>query len=73
MEILTFVGGVILGAILMFLYQCFRTAYGSIDVDDVTKICRISIDSSDLANRKIKRALFVVKHDATISQEKQSL
>lgn len=73
MEILIFIGGVILGIIFMILYYCLRITYGVIYVDDTTKMCKIHIEESDLTDRTIKRALFIIKHDANISQEKQSL
>ena len=73
MEILLFIGGMLLGIIIMKIHSARERIHGVIEVDHKTEQCKILITSDELSNRKKKIAAFVIKHDAKISREKQSL
>ena len=74
MEILFYITlGTIIGAILEAVISCKDKIYGFIDVDQHTGMCKIRISSEEIANRKNKKAIFIINHDANISREEQSL
>ena len=74
MEILFYITlGTIIGAILEAVIDCKEKIYGFIDVDQHTGMCKIRISSEEIANRKNKKAIFIINHDANISRDKQSL
>lgn len=74
MEILFYITiGIIIGAILEAVISCKDKIYGFIDVDQHTGMCKIRISSEEIANRKNKKAIFIINHDANISREEQSL
>ena len=68
---------VIGGAIGGIIYQIIRTnkhrICGFIDVDHTNGMCKVRITSDELDNRKVKKVVFNVNHDAKISREEQSL
>ena len=64
-----FLGGFIWAAIKDWLHE----TVGVIEVDHQTEQCKIRITSNDLSNRKIKKAVFKVNHDAKISREEHGL
>lgn len=74
MEILFYITiGTIIGAILEAVISCKDKIYGFIDVDQHTGMCRLRISSEEIANRKNKKAIFIINHDANISRDEQSL
>ena len=73
MEILIFLGGVILGVICTLIYRNRERIHGIVHIDHNTEQCVFSITSNQLANRKNKIAVFMINHDAEISREEQSL
>lgn len=73
MEVLYFIGGLVIGIIFMKILSARERIHGLIHVDHKTEQCIFSITSKDLSNRKKKIAVFVINHDAEISREKQSL
>lgn len=73
MEVLYFVGGIILGVVFMKILSSRERIHGLIHIDHETEQCIFSITSEELSNRKKKIAVFVINHDAKISREKQSL
>ena len=73
MEFLYFIGGVLLGVVFMKIRSARERIHGVIEVDHQTEQCKIHITSEELSNPKKKIAAFVIKHDAKISREKQSL
>lgn len=75
-EVLLYIFGVISGIAMCKVYLYFYTPYGVIDVDVESGMCACKITSTEIANPKVKRVLFKVKHDAHIiddSREEQSL
>lgn len=73
MEVLYFVGGIILGVVFMKILSSRERIHGLIHIDHETEQCIFSITSEELSDRKKKIAVFVINHDAKISREKQSL
>ena len=73
MEILIFLGGVVLGIIFTLVYKSRERVHGVIHIDHRTEQCVFSITSEELSNRGKKIAVFVINHDADISREEQSL
>lgn len=73
MEILIFLGGVILGFIFSKFSKRQEKTYGFIDVDHETGLCRVRITSGELSNHKTRKAMFRINHDANISREDQGL
>lgn len=72
MEIMSFLGGAILGLLVSIILETRKT-HGIIEVDHDTKQCKIHMISEDLLSRKTKKAIFVIDHDAAISREEQIL
>lgn len=70
---LYFIGGIIVGILIMTIINIRKTIYGIIDVDTKTGMCRVHISSSELSNPKCKKVMFKINHDADISREEQSL
>lgn len=77
MEIIFLIGGILSGFISGILWQIISDnrykTYGIIDIDHNTAQCKIHITSEELANRKTKKAIFTINHDAIISRSKQRL
>ena len=77
MEILIFLGGVIIGFIITTIYKNQKNAreriHGIVHIDHQTEQCIFSITSDELMNRDKKIAAFVINHDANISREEQGL
>ena len=73
MELLYFIGGVILGIVLAIVFRTRSKTYGVIRVDHNIEACFIELISADLTNRKIKKAMFDIDHEANLSRKEQSL
>lgn len=73
MELLCFVGGAAIGSILSIIFRKRDETYGIIDVDHNTEQCKIHITSKELSNRKNKKAVFMINHDAYISRDEHIL
>ena len=74
MEFIFFtVGGFIGGFIFAAIKDWLHGTVGIIEVDHNTEQCKIRMTSNDLTNRKIKKAIFKVSHDARISREEHGL
>lgn len=69
MEFLFLLGGVLIGVIIATVFSRRESIYGIIEIDHETEQCRSRITNDELMNRKTKRAVFVVTHDAKISRE----
>ena len=65
------------GAIGGILYEKIKGIHyetcGYIDVDHNNGMCKVRITSDELDNRKVKKAVFKINHDAIISREEQML
>lgn len=66
-------GGVLLGVFAEKIYENHMKTHGVIEVDHDTEQCKIHITSDELSNRKTKKVIFIVNHDAKISREEQIL
>lgn len=73
MEVLIFLGGLILGIILTLIYKSRERIHGIVHVDHKTEQTIFSITSGQLAKRNKKIAVFYINHDAEISREEQGL
>ena len=77
MDIISFLGGVLIGGILAILILDIANRRqkidGIIDVDHTNNLCQAHITSTELSNPKVKTAIFVVNHNANLSREEQGL
>lgn len=71
--ILSFIFGLILGAVLVFVKEQNTSIKGVIQIDPKTKMCRVTILDEHLADSDIDKVMFLVSHDATISREEDVL
>ena len=67
------IGGAIIGSLLNELWHIRSKTHGIIEVDHDTEQCKIHITSNDLSNRKTKKAVFKINHDAKISRDEHTL
>lgn len=68
MEIIFVLGGILIGIILSYIFYN-KKSDGIIEIDHMTKLCRIKICSKDLENPRSKKAIFVIDHTAKIRDE----
>ena len=73
MEILFFIGGLVLGIIATVIYKNREIIHGIIYVDHKTEQCMFNIRSDELSNPKKKTAVFIIDHNAELSREEQGL
>lgn len=73
MSVLIFIVGIIVGAVATFIFTRRERIHGIIHLDHKTEQCLINITSDELSNPKKKIAVFVINHNADLSQEKQAL
>lgn len=73
MELLIFIGGAIAGSIITVIFKGHNKTYGVIDVDHNLEVCFINVTSQDLMERKTKKAVFEINHNADLSRKEQSL
>ena len=73
MEFIFFVLGIVVGIIFMNMKHKNEIIHGIVHVDHKTESCIFSITSNQLADTSKKLAVFVINHDAQISQEEQTL
>lgn len=73
MELLFFIGGVVLGIVIMLIHRSRERIHGIVHIDHNTEQCIFSITSDQLSNRKNKIAVFMINHNADISREEQGL
>lgn len=77
MDIISFLGGGVLGSLLTIIIVGFRIKNmkidGVIDVDAPNNLCQVHIISTELSDPKVKTAVFMVNHNANLSREEQIL
>lgn len=71
--ILAGIGGFIAGFVYTFIYDITHKTCGIIHIDHDTEQLLVQITSDELSNRKVKKVVFTVNHDAEISREEQIL
>lgn len=71
--VLVALGGAIIGILFITFLALHGKTHGVIDVDHNTEQCRFRITSAELSDRRTKKAIFKVNHDAKISREEQIL
>ena len=74
MYVLIFLIGIAIGIILkaIFTPKIPGDVYGQIDVEEESGLCRVRV-TGDVADPKLKRAIFKINHNVDISRDKQSL
>lgn len=73
MEFIFFAGGALVGTIITTVLKSQNKTHGVIDVDHYTEQCIFHITSAELSDRKTKKAVFKINHDAKISREEHGL
>ena len=78
MEVALFIAGgaaigAVIGSVIEKLMKKHTKTHGVIDVDHNTEQCKIRITSAELSDRRTKKAIFTINHDAKISREEQVL
>lgn len=73
MEFIFFAGGVVVGIAIIIFISRHNKICGFIDIDHNNELCQVHTTSEDLTNRKTKKAVFIINHDAKISREEQVL
>lgn len=73
MEILIFLGGLILGVVSTMIYKSRERIHGLVHVDHETEQCVFSLTSDQLTDRKKKIAVFLINHEAKFSRDEQGL
>jgi len=68
-----FIGGLLIGVLIMKIIQRRERIHGVIDVDHNTEQCMVHITSGELSDRKKKIVVFLINHNANISQKEQGL
>lgn len=71
--IVSFIFGLILGAIIVIIREQNSSVKGVIQVDSKTKMCRVTILDEHLSDLDVRKATFLVSHDAEISRDEPSL
>ena len=66
-------GGAIIGVLTVMLIALNYKTHGVIDIDHSTQQCKFRISSADLSDRKTKKAVFKINHEAIISRDEHSL
>ena len=66
MEFIFLIIGIVIGLILNFISKFMEKTYGFIEIDHDKGLCRFKVTSGELADKKVKKAIFVVKHDGNI-------
>ena len=76
-SVLLFLLGVLLGCIAMWFYKDIMNnkvkIHGIIMVDDKTKLSKFIVNSTDIAEKGTKQAIFKVEHGVDLSREEQTL
>lgn len=73
MEFIFFIGGAIVGTICTLIFNDSHKTCGLIKIDHNDNTCQVVLTSDELANRKIKKVIFTIDHEADLSREEQVL
>ena len=65
MELLFFLGGVILGIIISSLIHISKASYGTITIDEEKEVCNIAMNTEELVNRKTEQVMLQVVHKSS--------
>lgn len=71
--IVSFIFGLILGAVIVIIREQNSSVKGVIQIDPKTKMCRVTILDEHLSDLDVRKATFLVSHDAEISRDEPSL
>lgn len=67
------IGGAGIGILLIMLLALKDKTHGVVDIDHNTQQCIFRITSDELSDRRVKKAVFKINHNAKISREEQIL
>ena len=73
MEFIFVTGGMIIGFVVGRIIERRNKIHGIVEVDHDTQQCIFRITSDELSNRKAKKVMFAIDHNAKISREEQVL
>lgn len=73
MEIMIFIGGVLVGFIFTVLIRDNTKTYGIMLVDHKNELCKVHITSEDLLKSRVKKVILKIDHNADLSREEQGL
>ena len=62
MELLFFLGGVILGTLVSMMIHTSKISYGTITIDEEKEVYNIAMNTEELVNRKTKQVMLKVVH-----------
>lgn len=71
--IVSFIFGLILGAVIVIIREQNSSVKGVIQIDPKTKMCRVAILDEHLSDLDVRKATFLVSHDAEISRDEPTL
>lgn len=76
-KLLYFILGILIGIFITILFLIIHNRYnkiaGIICVDSKNNLCKVMLNSQELSNLKVKKAILDVKHDVDLSREEQVL
>lgn len=64
-----YLGGVLIGSILMRIIMGFRETYGELLIDPNDDTCQIKMNTEKVIKKRTKRVILVVNHNADLSQK----
>ena len=70
MEYIFLILGIIVGLTLSFIFKFREKTYGYIEIDHNNGLCRFKVTNGELADKKVKKVLFVVNHEGKIPMYK---
>lgn len=64
-----YLGGVLIGSILMRIIMGFRETYGELLIDPNNDTCQIKMSTEKVITKRTRRVILVVNHNADLSQK----
>lgn len=64
-----YLGGVLIGSILMRIIMGFRETYGELLIDPKEDTCQVCMDTKKVIKKRTKRVVLVIDHNADLSQK----
>ena len=64
-----YLGGVLIGSILMRIIIGFRETYGKLLIDPKEDTCQVCMDTKKVIKKRTKRVVLIIDHNADLSQK----
>ena len=64
-----YLGGVLIGSILMRIRMGFRETHGELLIDPNNDTCQIKMSTEKVITKRTRRVILVVNHNADLSQK----